>query len=79
MMGITLGRSKGTGRFGNIRIPSFVIWYKSKFLSQRLLSFLDCIILIVSFVTDTNHLTESRTLGTAASRLAEFVNGTDVS
>lgn len=28
--GVTLGRDKGTGRFGNMKIPSFPIWFLSK-------------------------------------------------
>jgi len=27
MMGISLGRSRGTGRFGNMKLPSLVVWF----------------------------------------------------
>lgn len=32
VMGVTIGRSKATGRMGNTKLPSIVIWFASKFL-----------------------------------------------
>jgi hypothetical protein len=39
-LGLTLGRSKATGRSGNMKIPSLVIWWFSEQPIFFLLSFL---------------------------------------
>lgn len=30
IMGVSLGRSRATGRLGNVKMPSLVIWFVSK-------------------------------------------------
>lgn len=30
MMGVTLGRSRATGRYGGMKLPSLIIWFASK-------------------------------------------------
>jgi len=30
MMGISLGRSRATGRFGNMKLPSIMVWFASR-------------------------------------------------
>ncbi len=35
MLAVTLGRSRGTGRFGNMKLPSLVVWLVSKLLSSH--------------------------------------------
>ena len=31
MLAVALGRSRGTGRFGNMKLPSLIVWLVSKF------------------------------------------------
>ena len=31
MMAVALGRSRATGRFGNNRLPSLIVWFLSKY------------------------------------------------
>jgi hypothetical protein len=30
MLAVALGRSRGTGRFGNMKLPSLIVWLVSK-------------------------------------------------
>lgn len=56
MMGLALGRSKATGRSGNMKIPSLVIWWLSTSSPTPFSSLL--------LEEPTNKPTEGRTLGT---------------
>jgi hypothetical protein len=35
MLAVALGRSRGTGRFGNMKLPSLVVWLVSKLLPSH--------------------------------------------
>lgn len=38
ILGVSLGRSRATGRFGNMKMPSLIIWFVSKYFSPLYLS-----------------------------------------
>ena len=70
IMGLSLGRSKATGRSGTMKIPSIVMWWFSTFTRRTSpLSFLP----IYQFEQRANKSTEGRTLGTE--NLPKVVNG----